>query len=94
LRPGGLLFFLWHSDLSATRLPPERWNVMNFTMAQLKAFFSGYSTEEYAIDSPALACRILGRHSFNKYVTRLSCARVQMQASSWQRARLLLVVRR
>ena len=92
LRPGGTLFFLWHSDLTAVRLPPDRFSVMNYTIPQLKQLFSGYSTEAYAIDSPAGICRILGRFSFNKYVTRLSCARVYLQASSWKRARLILVV--
>jgi SAM-dependent methyltransferase len=94
LKPGGRLFFLWHSDLTAVRLPPDRFSVMNFTIPQLKRFFPSYSTEAYAVDSPAQICRLLGRYSFSKYVTRLSCARVYMQASSWKRARLMLVVRK
>lgn len=92
LVPGGKLFFLWHSDLTAIRLPPARFSVMNYTLAQLRELFPDYYVESYAIDSPALACRLLGRYAFNKYVTRLSCARVYMQASSWKRARLMLVV--
>jgi SAM-dependent methyltransferase len=92
LRPGGKLFFIWHSDLTAVRLPPDRFSVMNYTIPQLKQLFSGYSSEAYAIDSPASVCSLLGRFSFNKYVTRLSCARVYLQASSWKRARLILVV--
>ena len=92
LKPTGRLFFLWHSDLTAVRLPPERFSVMNFTMDQLKQFFPGYSTEAYAIDSDARVCSLLGNHSFNKYITRLSCARVALRASTWTRVRLLLVV--
>jgi SAM-dependent methyltransferase len=92
LKPGGKLFFLWHSDLTAVRLPPDRFSVMNYTLAQLRELFPDFRVEGYALDSPALVCRILGKHAFNKYVTRLSCARVYMQASTWKRARLLLVV--
>jgi SAM-dependent methyltransferase len=92
LKPTGRLFFLWHSDLTAVRLPPERFSVMNFTMDQLRKFFPGYSTEAYAIDSEARVCSLLGKRSFNKYITRLSCARVALGASSWTRARLLVVV--
>lgn len=92
LKPGGKLFFIWHSDLTAVRLPPDRFSVMNYTIPQLKQFFPGFSMEAYAIDSPAQTCRLLGKYSFNKYITRLSCARVYMQASSWKRARLILVV--
>lgn len=94
LKPGGRLFFLWHSDLTAVRLTPDRFSVMNFTIPQLKQFFPGYSIEAYAIDSPAHTCRLFGRYSFNAYITRLSCARVYMQASSWKRARLILAVRK
>ncbi len=94
LKPGGRLFFLWHSDLTAVRLTADRFSVMNFTIPQLKQLFPGYSIEAYAIDSPAHICRLLGRYSFNTYITRLSCARVYMQASSWKRARLLLVVQK
>jgi SAM-dependent methyltransferase len=92
LKPGGRLFFLWHSDLTAVRLPPERFSVMNFTIPQMTQFFPGYRTEAYAVDSLARICTLLDRYSFNKYVTRLSCARVYMQASSWKRARLIVVV--
>jgi SAM-dependent methyltransferase len=92
LKPGGTLFFLWHSDLTAVRLPPDRFSVLNYTLPQLERLFPEYRVQSYAVDSPALACRLLGRWSFNKYVTRLSCARVYMQASTWKRARLMLAV--
>jgi SAM-dependent methyltransferase len=92
LKPGGKLFFLWHSDLTAVRLPPDRFSVMNFTISQLKAFFPSYAVEAYAIDSWAKILAVLGKRSFNKYVTRLSCAYVYMQASTWKRTRLMLVV--
>jgi SAM-dependent methyltransferase len=92
LKPGGRLFFVWHSDPSAVRLPPDRFSVLNYTIPQLSSFFSDYSTESYAVDSPAVACRVLGKYAYNKYVTRLSCARVYMQASNWKRARLIIVV--
>lgn len=92
VKPGGTLFFLWHSDLTAVRLPPDRFSVLNYTLPQLQRLFPGYRIQSYAVDSPALACRILGRWAFNKYVTRLSCARVYMQASNWKRARLILAV--
>lgn len=91
LKPGGKLFFIWHSDLTAIRLPPERFSVMNYTIPQLGQLFSGYSTQGYAIDSLASVCQVLGKFSFNKYITRLSCARVCLQASSWKRARLIVV---
>ncbi len=94
LKPGGRLFFLWHSDLTAVRLPPDRFSVMNFTIAQLRQLFPDYVVEAYALDSPAYVCWFLGRYSFNKYMTRLSCARVYMQASSWKRARLIIVVQK
>ena len=64
LKPGGKLFFLWHSDLTAVRLPPDRFSVMNYTIPQLNQLFSGYPTEAYAIDSPGNVCRILSRFSF------------------------------
>jgi SAM-dependent methyltransferase len=92
LKSGGKLFFIWHSDLTAIRLPPDRFSVMNYTIPQLKAFFPGYELEAFAVDSPAITCRLLGRYSYNKYVTRLSCARVHLQASTWHRARLILAV--
>ena len=94
LKPGGRMFFVWHSDLSAVRLPPDRFSVMNYTIPQLSTFFDGCSVETYAVDSPAITCRLLGRFSYNKYITRLSCARVHMQASTWKRVRLIVVARR
>jgi len=92
VKPGGKMFFIWHSDLTAVRLPPDRFSVMNYTTAQLQRLFPGYRTEAYAVDSSANICRLLGRFSFNKYISRLACARVYMQASTWKRARLILVV--
>src|SRR5690349_3505224 len=50
IKPGGKLFFLWHSDLTAVRLPPDRFSVMNFTLAQLRQFFADHSVESYAVD--------------------------------------------
>jgi hypothetical protein len=35
---------------------------------------------------------LLGKYSFNNYVTRVSCARVMMQASTWMRARLIIAI--
>lgn len=93
LKPNGTLFFLWHSDLTAIRLPPERFSVMNFTLEQVKEFFQGFPFEVYAIDSHAQVCSLLRRYSFNKVVTRLSCAYVYLQASSWKRARIVAVAR-
>jgi SAM-dependent methyltransferase len=92
IKPGGRMFFIWHSDLTAVRLPPDRFSVMNYTIPQLGKFFRDYPIETFAVDSPAISCQLLGRHAFNKYVTRLSCARVYMQASNWKRARLVIVV--
>jgi SAM-dependent methyltransferase len=92
IKPGGRMFFVWHSDLSAVRLPPDRFSVMNYTIPQLSEFSRDYKLESYAVDSPAITCRVLGKYSYNKYVTRLSCGRVYMQASTWKRARLIIVV--
>jgi SAM-dependent methyltransferase len=92
IKPGGKMFFVWHSDLSAVRLPPDRFSVMNYTIPQLSEFFRDFKVESYAVDSPAITCRVLGKYSYNKYVTRLSCGRVYMQASTWKRARLIIVV--
>ena len=60
-----------------------RFSVMNYTLAQLRELFSGYSSQTYAIDSPARICSVLGRYSFNKYVTRLTHAWVCWETSSW-----------
>jgi SAM-dependent methyltransferase len=92
LKPGGKLIFVWHSDLTSVRLPPDRFSVMNFTLAQLIHFFPTYQVRGYAIDSPAVACTLFGRYAFNDYVTRLASARVYMQASTWKRARLIVAV--
>ena len=92
LKKGGRLFFIWHSDLTAVRLPADRFSVMNYTIPQLKAFFPDHEIQAFAVDSSAITCRFLGKHSYNKYVTRLSCARVYMQASTWDRVRIILAV--
>jgi SAM-dependent methyltransferase len=92
IKPGGRLFFIWHSDLTAIRLPPDRFSVMNYTIPQLKKFFADYPVDAFAVDSPAITCQLLGKYSYNKYVTRLSCARVMMQASTWKRARLIIAI--
>lgn len=92
IKPGGLLFFIWISDLSAVRLSPERFNIMNFTIHQLEAFFSGYHVESYAIDSSARQCFAGGQFVFNKYITRLNCSFVHILASSWRRVRIITVV--
>jgi len=93
LKPGGRLFFIWHSDLTGVRLPVERFSLMNYTVPQLLEMFSGYKAEGFLMDSPAHAC-VLGRLAFHRYVSRLSAARVMLQASSWKRARLVVVVTR
>lgn len=95
VKPGGKLFFLWHTDLSAVRLPPDRFSVMNFTIAQMRLLFPrGYVLESYAVDSRARVLALLGRLAFNKYVTRVCCASAYIQASSWRRVRAIVVAGR
>jgi SAM-dependent methyltransferase len=94
IRPNGKLFFVWISDLSAVRLPEKRFSIMNFTLQQLARFFPNNNSSIYAIDSRARLPMLLGKFVFNKYVTRLSCATVQLMASNWRRVRIVLVVRK
>lgn len=93
VRPGGRLFFIWHSDLSAVRLPAARFSVNNFTLPQIRSLFGGLETEAFAIDSSGWTSVLLGRYAFGDYVTRVTCARVCLQASTWKRARLIVSVR-
>jgi SAM-dependent methyltransferase len=94
LKPDGKLFFIWISDLSAVRLPESRFSIMNFTLQQVAEFFPAHKTAVYAMDSRARLPLLLGRYAFNKYVTRASCAAVQLMASTWRRARIILEVRK
>lgn len=91
LRHHGILFFTWISDLSAIRLPDHRFNIMNFTLQQMNGFFSNYRVESYTLDSRAITSYCMGKYSLNKYITRLSCALVQLAASSWKRVRIVSV---
>jgi SAM-dependent methyltransferase len=93
LRPGGTLFFVWHTDLTAVRLPPDRFSIMNFTIKQLEALFPDYPVTSHAVDSLARLPGYLGRFAYNKYVTRLCCAAVHILASDWRRARVIVAVR-
>jgi SAM-dependent methyltransferase len=90
LRPGGTLWFVWHTDLTAVRLPPDRFSIMNFTIRQLETFFPDAQIRSYAIDGMARLPRYLGRFAYNRYVTRLCCAGVYMCASNWRRARVVV----
>jgi SAM-dependent methyltransferase len=92
LRPGGRLYFVWISDLSAIRLPEKRFSIMNFTLQQFAGFFPDYRATAYAMDSRARLPLLLGKFAFSKYVTRLSCATVQLMASTWRRVRIVLEV--
>ena len=92
LRPGGTLFFVWHTDLTAVRLPASRFSIMNYTIRQLEGFFPGYRVRSYAVDSGARLPGYLGRLAYNKYVTRLCCAAVQVLASDWRRVRVIVAV--
>ena len=94
LRPGGTLFFIWHSDLTAVRLPPDRFSIMNYTMKQLEGLFPDYAVTSHAVDSLARLTVYLGRFAYHKYVTRLCCAAVHLLASDWRRARIIVAVRK
>ncbi|HNS00744.1 MAG TPA: methyltransferase domain-containing protein [Planctomycetota bacterium] len=94
IRPGGVLYFIWYSDLTAIRLPANRFNIMNFTIKQLEALFADFSIDSYAIDSMARIPMYLGRFAYNKYITRLSCAAVMLLNSSWKRVRIILKVKK
>ena len=92
LKPGGTLWFVWHSDLTAIRLPPDRFSIMNYTIRQLEGLFPDYPVASYAIDGMSRLTRYFGRFAYHKYVTRLSCAGVYMAASSWHRVRIVVAV--
>lgn len=92
LNPGGTLWFVWHSDLTATRLPPERFSIMNYTIPQLETLFPDYRVQSYAIDGAAQLPRYLGRLAYNKYVSRLCCAGVYLKADNWHRVRIVVGV--
>jgi SAM-dependent methyltransferase len=95
IRPGGTLFFVWHSDLTAIRLAGgSRFGINNYTIAQVRAMFPDFRTTSYAVDGMARLTRYLGRFAYHKYVTRLCCAGVYMAASSWHRARIIVAVHR
>lgn len=93
LKPGGTLFFVWHTDLTAVRLPPERFSIMNFTVKQLEAIFPDYRVTSYALDSMARMTAWFGRFAYNRHLTRLCCTAVQLLASDWRRARVVVEVR-
>jgi SAM-dependent methyltransferase len=92
LRPGGTLFFVWHSDLTAIRLPPDRFSIMQYTIKQLEGLFPDDRVTSHAIDSAARMPIYLGRFAYNKYLTRLSCAVVYLRASNWKRVRIIVAV--
>jgi ubiquinone/menaquinone biosynthesis C-methylase UbiE len=92
IKKQGILFFVWFSDLTSIRLPPDRFSIMNFTIKQLEEMFGNYRVESCAIDSWGRLPSILGKYSYNKWVTRLCCAYVQLRCSSWTRVRIILVV--
>lgn len=94
LRPGGTLWFVWHTDLTGIRLPSDRFSIMNFTVRQLEALFPDQHVKSYAIDGMARLPRYLGRFAYGKYLTRLSCAGVYMCASNWRRARVIVAATR
>lgn len=93
IRPGGTLFFVWHSDLTAVRLAGgSRFGINNYTVDQIEAMFAGFRTTSYAVDGMARLSRLLGRFAYHKYITRLCCAAVYLAASSWHRVRIIVAV--
>jgi SAM-dependent methyltransferase len=93
LRPGGTLFFVWHSDLTAIRLPGgSRFGIMNYTIKQIEAMFPDFRSTSYAVDGMARMAVYLGPHAYNKYFTRLCCAGVYFAASNWHRARIVVAI--
>jgi len=94
LKPGGTLWFVWHSDLTAVRLPPERFSIMNYTIRQLEGLFPDADVRSFAVDGMARLPRYLGRFAYNKYVTRLTSVGVQLSASNWHRARIITAATR
>jgi SAM-dependent methyltransferase len=94
VKKGGHLFFVWISDLTAIRLPMDRFNIMNYTVKQLKCMFSKYENRSFAIDSVSRLTYYLGDKAFGKYVTKLACAIVQFLDSSWSRVRIVIAVKK
>jgi SAM-dependent methyltransferase len=95
LRPGGTLFFVWHSDLTAVRLEGgSRFGINNYTIAQIEEMFAGFRTTSYAVDASARLPRYLGRFAYHKHITRLCCAGVYLAASSWHRVRIIAAVQK
>lgn len=94
LKTGGHLFFIWISDLTSIRLPPERFSIMNYTIKQLESMFQKYEKHSYAIDSLSRLTYYFSDKAFNKYITKLSCAIVQFLDSSWRRVRIIIVVKK
>jgi SAM-dependent methyltransferase len=92
IKPKGFLMFIWYSDLTSIRLPPHRFSIMNFTIRQLETLFQGYHASSYAIDSCGRIPLFLGRCSYNKLITRLSCSTVTLLSSSWKRVRIIMNV--
>jgi SAM-dependent methyltransferase len=93
IRPGGTLFFVWHSDLTAVRLAGgSRFGINNYTIDQIEQMFAGFRTTSHAVDGMARLPRFLGRFAYHKYITRLCCAAVYLAASSWHRVRIIVAV--
>jgi SAM-dependent methyltransferase len=93
IRPGGTLFFVWHSDLTAVRLAGgSRFGINNYTIDQLEEMFPDFRTTSYAVDGMARLPHYLGRFAYHKYITRLCCAGVYLAASSWHRVRIIVAV--
>lgn len=93
IRPGGTLFFVWHSDLTAVRLAGgSRFGINNYTIDQIEAMFPGFRTTSHAVDGMARLPRYFGRFAYHKYITRLCCAGVYLAASSWHRVRIIVAV--
>jgi SAM-dependent methyltransferase len=90
LKPGGTLWFVWHTDLTAVRLPADRFSIMNFTIPQLESLFPEHRVQSYAVDGLSRMPRYLGRFAFNKYVSRLCCAGVALKADNWHRVRVVV----
>ena len=90
LKPGGMLWFVWHTDLTAVRLPPDRFSIMNYTIRQLEGLFPDHRVESYAVDGMSRVPTVFGRFAYHKYVTRLCCAGVQIAASNWHRVRVVV----
>lgn len=94
LKPGGRLFWVWHSDLTGTRLEDgKRFAVPNWTLAQAMEMFQGFEVEGYATDSPGHTFRVLGQRALNKWVTKVSLGWTAFKRGSWDRSRLIVVAK-